>query len=395
MKTPLVIKLPPEGTLIRDFVLTSLNCLREKESHINLEWLGDEVKIDASTRILETTFRSLYEESAKLAKDKAERIRLGILLNDKGIFSRLLGVKKDEVTGTYLDVIAEFLKISSQNIKLSTLSKFERYAKGIKLGNGGFAALNFLTVEKYEHGLEFGRLNLRLKFKIEFDEAWYPLVLAGFIWCISTQLGEDILFSYLPEDFIQSGQINIEMFNTIKKAFGGLFGFREKINKILYEARSIGEPFPATLLLLSLELSRIAKEDGLLYILRNENIHSLPLSLCRLRRMPRAFVIVDKRRVELSRVLKFSSDLVMRNDKSVKELEEICRHTIQLASGRFRQKRNEPDFTVYNRFTTLLLQAIEQAYSVYEVVYYGSRYGLLSRTLGEDIIETLSALTIS
>lgn len=393
MRPLLVVKLPPEGTLMRDFILASLNYLKERESRINLEWLGDEVKIDASMRILETTFRSLYEESAELAKNKAKRIRLGVLQNDKGIFSRLLNVEK--VAGTYLDLIAEFLKKSSENIKLSTLSKLERYAKGIKLGNGGFAALNFLTAEKYEYGLEFGRLNLRLKFKIEFDEAWYPLVLAGFIWCISTQLSEDILFSYLPEDFIRSEQINIEMFNTIRKVFGGLFGLQEKINNTLYEVASIGEPFPATILILSLRLSRIAKEDGLLDILRSEDINSLPLSLCRLRRMQKTFIIVDKRRVELSRILKFSSDLAMKNDESVKELEEICKRTIQLASGRFRQRSDEPDFTVYNRFTTLLLQAIEQAYSIYEVVYYGSRYGLLSRTLGEDIIGTLSTLTVS
>lgn len=395
MKVPLVIKLPPEGTLMRDFILASLNSLREKESRINLEWLGDEVKIDASTRILETAFRSLYEESAELAKNKAERIRLGILMNDRGVFSKLLHVKRDKVTGTYLDVIAAFLKKSSGDMKLSTLNKLERHANGIKLGNGGFIALNFLAAEKYEYGLEFGRLNLKLKFKIELDETWYPLVLAGFAWCISTQLGEDVLFSCLPEDFIRSEQINIGMFSAIKKVFGGLSSLREKINNALYEVGSVGEPFPATVLLLSLRLSKTAKDNGSLDILRSEDINSLPLSLCRLRRTQRAFIIVDKRHVELCKVLKFSSDLAIKNDKSVEELGRICRRTIQLASGRFRPSRGELDFTVYNRFTTLLLQAIEQAYSVYEVVYYGSRYGLLSRTLGEDIIGALSTPTIS
>ncbi|MEM3489761.1 MAG: hypothetical protein QXO75_08950 [Nitrososphaerota archaeon] len=170
---------------------------------------------------------------------------------------------------------------------------------------------------------------------------------------------------------------------------------REKINDVFYEARSIGEPFPATMLLLSLKLSRAARDSGSLDILRSENISSLPLSLCRLRRTQRVFVTVDKRRVELCKALKFSSDLTMKSDKSVNELEGICKRTIQLASNRFKPRPNEPDFTVYNRFTTLLLQAIEQAYSVYEVVYYGSRYGLLSRTLGENIIEAISVPTIS
>ena len=394
MRTPLVIKLPPEGTLIRDFVLASLNYLKERGSHVTLERLGDEVKISAPTRVLEAALRSLYEESAKLAENKAERIRLGVLRNDKGILSKLLNVTKDKITGTYLDVAAEFLKKSSDDIELSALNKLERHSRGIRLGNGGLAALNFLTAEKYECGLEFGRLNIRLEFKIELDKTWYQLVLAGFVWCISTQLDEDILFSYLPEDFIWSEQINIEMFNVIKKVFGNLSALQKSLNDTLHEVRSVGEPFSPTILLLSLRLSKAAKDSGSLDALKT-SINSLPISQCRLRRMPRTFVIIDKRRVELCRVLKFASDLAMKDDESVRELEEICRRNIQLASGRFRPRKNEPDFTVYNRFTTLLLQAIEQAYSVYEVVYYGSRYGLLSKTLGENIIDVLSASPLS
>ncbi|MEM2173314.1 MAG: hypothetical protein QXS66_08800 [Thermoproteota archaeon] len=389
MKESLSIKLPPEGTLIRDFILTSLSYLREKEPRINLEWLEDDVKVNASPLVLETAFRSLYGESAELAKNKVKKIRLGIIPNDKNAFSKLFGVKKDKVTGTYLDVMAKLLEKSSKNIKLSTLSKLERHARGIRFGDGGIVALGFLVAEKYEYGLEFGRLNFRLKFNIELDEAWYPLVLAGFVWCISTRLGEDTLFTFFPEDFIKLEQMNTKIFNVIKRAFGGLSILQEKINDTLCEVESIGEPFPATVLLLSLRLSKIAKDNGSLSIIGSEDFNSLPLSLCRLRRTPKTFVIIDKRRAEISRVIKFSSSLAMKSDKSVNNLERICRRTIQLASG-FRPRPDEPDFTVYNRFTTLLLQAIEQAYSIYEVVYYGSRYGLLSRTLGEDIIEIFS-----
>ncbi|MEM2112350.1 MAG: hypothetical protein QXX08_10835 [Candidatus Bathyarchaeia archaeon] len=392
MKEPLVVKLPSEGTLMRDFVSVSLNYIGE-ESHVNLEWLGDEVKITASMRLLETAFRSLYERSADLAKKKAEGVRMGILRNDKNVFLRLLGTKKDKDIGTYLDVATTFLKKSSYDIKLSSFNKLERHANGIKLGDGGFAALNFLVTEKYECGLEFERLNFRLRFRIELDKAWYSLVLAGFALCTSTKVDEDILFVYPPEDFIRLGQTNIRLFDAIRRSFGGFSGLQEKTNNVLYDARCIGEPFPATMLFLSLKLSEETKKNGSLDILRSEDINSLPLSLCRLRRTGNVFTIVDRRRVELSNVLRFSSNLAMRNDRSVEELGRICRRTIQLASGRFRPRRDEPDFTVYNRFTTLLLQAIEQAYSAYEIVYYGSRYGLISRTLGEDIIGALSAIS--
>jgi hypothetical protein len=393
MNEPLVVKLPSEGTLMRDFVSVSLNCIGEEESRVNLEWLGDEVKITASMRRLETAFRSLYERSANLAKKKAEEVRIGILRNDKNVFLRLLGAKKDKDIGTYLDAATTFLKKSSYDIELSSFNKLERHANGIKLGDGGFAALNFLVAEKYECGLEFERLNFRLRFKIELDKAWYSLVLAGFALCTSTKVDEDILFTYPPEDFIRSGQTNTRLFDAIRKSFGGFSGLQEKTNNALYDARCIGEPFPATMLFLSLKLSEEAKKIGSLDILRSEDINSLPLSLCRLRRTGNVFTIVNRRRVELCNVLRFSSNLAMRNDRSVEELGRICRRTIQLASGRFRPRRDEPDFTVYNRFTTLLLQAIEQAYSPYEIVYYGSRYGLLSRTLGEDIIGVLSDIS--
>jgi hypothetical protein len=389
MKESLVVKLPPEGTLLRNFISFSLNYVKDRP-RVNLEWLGDEVKISAPTRVLEAAFRSLYEESADIAEKKSEGIRIGILRNDKNVFLKLLGAKKDKDIGTYLDAIATFLKKSSDNVDLSSFNKLERQANGIKLGDGGFAALNFLVAEKYEYGLEFGRLNLRLRFKIELDEAWYSLVLAGFASCISVNIREDMLFAYPPEDFIYLEQTDTKLFNAIKKAFDGLLGLQGEINSALYDVRCTGEPLPATMLFLSLRLSGEAKEKGTLDILRSEDISSLPLSLCKLRRTGNVFTIAEKRRMELCNALKFSSSLALNSDKSVKELERVCRRTIQLASG-LRPRRDEPDFTVYNRFTTLLLQAIEQAYSAYEVVYYGSRYGLISGYLGKDIIEALSA----
>jgi hypothetical protein len=106
--------------------------------------------------------------------------------------------------------------------------------------------------------------------------------------------------------------------------------------------------------------------------------------------------MVEKRRAELFDALKFATKLMMmkevakEGEQLVEGLANIARRTLHLGGGVARQRKGEADFTVYNRFCTLLFQAIQGAYSPYEVVYYGARYGLISRELAEGIIRALT-----
>jgi len=389
----LIVKLPPENTLLRDLAVTSLAYISEygNAEGVRVDFLHDMVKISAQTRqIALDPFKSLYQEAANIADRKATKIRLGILRNDQQILSKLL---KKEVKGfTYLDVIRDFLHAYSiMNFDLSSLSRVEVSDEGIRLGQGDFSAINPLISERYEHGLEFWRLNYRRKLQIRLDEAWYALILAGFALTAVSFIGDDLLIIYPPEDFIHVAETPSKIFEVLK-ALGRLEGFHKKVCEIAFEEWCPVEPFPAFILLVSLNLVKKAEDVSALYMLN----YSLPLAFYKLRRTGNVFSMVEKRRAELFDTLKFATKLMMMKEiakegwQLVEDLANIARRTLHLGGGVAKQRRGEADFTVYNRFCTLLFQAIQGAYSPYEVVYYGARYGLISRELAEEIIRALT-----
>jgi|GEM_PF-4251331 len=392
----LIVKLPPENTLLRDLAVTSLAYINEYggAEGVQVDFLHDMVKIRAQTRqIALDLFRSLYQEAAIIADQKATKIRLGILRNDQQILSKLL---KREVKGfTYLDVIRDFLHAYSiMDFDPHPLSRVEVGDEGIRLGQGNFTAINPLICERYEHGLEFWRLNYKRKLQIRLDEAWYALILAGFALTVTSFIGDDLLLIYPPEDFVYVAETSSKLFEVLK-ALGKLEGFHKKVCEIAFEEWCPVEPFPAFILLVSLNLVKKAEDTSALYTLN----YSLPLAFSKLRRAGNVFSMVEKRRAELFNTLKFAIKLMMKNIEKeglrlVEELANIARRTLHLGGGISKRRKDEVDFTVYNRFCTLLFQAIEGAYSPYEVVYYGARYGdkhgLISRELAEGIIRALT-----
>jgi len=393
----LIVKLPPENTLLRDLAVTSLAYISEYGAvqDVRVDFLHDIVKISAQTRqtVLDL-FKSLCQEAANIANQKATKIRLGILRNDQQILSKLL---KKEVRGfTYLDVLRDFLHAySTADFDLSSrlsasLGRVEVGDKGIKLGQGDFAAINLLISERYEHGLEFWRLNYRRELRIRLDEAWYALVLAGFALTVASFIGDELLIIYLPEDLIRAAESPSKIFEVLKD-LGKLKGFHKKVCEIAFEEWCPTEPFLAFILLISLNLVEGAKDTEALYMLN----YSLPLAFCKLRRAGNVFTMIEKRRAELFDALKFATKLMMKETakegpRLLRELANIARRTLHLGGGIVRQRRGEADFTVYNRFCTLLFQAIQGAYSPYEIVYYGARYGLISKELAEGIIRALT-----
>jgi hypothetical protein len=388
----LIVKLPPENTLIRDLAVTSLAYISEYGvvQGVRVNFLHDMVKISAQTRqaILDL-FKSLYREAANIANQKAIKIRLGILRNDQQVLSKLL---KREVRGfTYLDALRDFLHAySTASFNLSSLSRIEVSDKGIELGQGDFAAINLLTSERYEHGLEFWRLNYRRGLQIRLDETWYALVLAGFALTVASFIEDELLIIFLPEDLIRVAESPSKIFEVLRD-LGKLEGFHKKVCEIAFEEWCPIEPFPAFILLISLNLVERAENTEALYMLN----YSLPLAFCKLRRVGNVFTMIEKRRAELFDALKFVTKLVMKETvkeemRLVRELANIARRTLHLGGGIARQRRGEADFTIYNRFCTLLFQAIQGAYSPYEVVYYGARYGLISEELAEGIICALT-----
>jgi hypothetical protein len=387
----LVIKLPPEETLLRDFAITSLAYVKEygDVENVQVEFLLDKIRVSAqSQEAVLDIFRALYQDAANIADNKVKKIHLGILQNDQRILSELL--RRREVEGfTYLDVVRDFLNAYAlSDIDLLSLGQVKMNARGIRLGKGNFAAVNWLTSERYEYGMEFWRLNYRRRLQIRLDETWYALILAGFALSVSSFIGNDLIIVYLPEDFIYSVKSPSKIFEALE-ALGKLRGYHRKLSEIIYEEWCPPEPFSAFTLLISLNLVMRAEDVSALYLLN----YSLPLALCRLRRTKNVFTMIEKRRTELFDTLKFATKLIMmENGKElVEELANIAKRTLHLGGDIAKKRKNEADFTVYNRFCTLLLQAIQGAYSPYEIVYYGTRYHIIRDTdLAEGIIHALT-----
>lgn len=388
MNFSLTVKLPPEDTILRDLALTSLIYVRERGfvHGVNIEWAWDTLSISApSSASIIDVFKSLFEDAADVANQKTKRMRLGILRNDQQILTKLMGEKPQGLT--YLDAIERFLRAYVlSDIDLSSLSQVQVGNRGITLGKGGFAALNFLTSERYEYGLEFWKLNYRLRFQIELDRIWYALILAGFALTASAFINNEVLLIYLPEDFIHNVYTNSKIFEVMKSDFEGLRGLHKKVSNTIYERGCVSEPFPSFVLFLCLNLLKEAKILGTLSML-----NSLPLALCRIRRVGNVFTMVEKRRAELFDVMKFVVRLAMAKKglEAINELRDKSERALRLGSM-IMPREGEADFTVYNRFFTMLLQAIQGAYSPYEAVYYGARHQLISMDLSRAIIHAFS-----
>jgi len=382
-----IVRLPPEGTLLRDLAVTSLAYVSEYGDVCNVEvdFLWDAVKVSAPTpQAALDPFRSLYKAAADIAAQKAKEIRLGVLRNDQQILSKLL--RKPVKGFTYFDAIKDFLyAYLTREPDLSPFSRVEVGARGIELGEGRFAAINPLVSERYEHGLEFWRLNYSRELQVRLDEAWYALILAGFALAAASFVGDDLLLIYLPEDLVRTMRSLGKAFEVLK-ALGRLQGLHGKLSAIVREERCSTEPFPAFVLLVSLKLVERAEDRGALYDFN----YSLPLAYSRLRRAGNVFTMVEKRRAELFDTIKFAVKVAREDVRLVEELLDRARRTLHLGAGVATRRKDEPDFTVYSRFFTLLLQAIHGAYPSHEVAYYGARYDLISGELVEGIIRALA-----
>ena len=376
------IRLPPEGTLLRDLTMTSLSYIHEHgREDLKLSFEGDVVRIRTwSTQVFSDSFKGLYEEAANIASVKSEKIRLGLLLNDRGVLSKLL---KKELKGfTYLDAIRDFLQARARkDPDFLSLSTIEVRGDEIRLGRGGFVpAINPLVSERYEHGLEFWKLNYARKLRIVLDEEWYAMVLAGFALAIASLVNGDLLMVYLPEDFMMRG-VPDKLFEVLK-ALGGLRGFyglQKKVNGVIYRRQCPAEPYSAFLLFTSLNLVKEAQDISALYV----HNHSLPLALCKLRRSGNVFTMMERKRAELFDALRFAARLMREGEGLVEELLEVVERALSLRMG--------AELTTYHRFCNLLLQSIQGAYSPYEVAYYGARSDLIhDHKLVRGIINALS-----
>lgn len=384
MSSSFIVKLPPEDTLLRDLAFSSFLYMRERcvAWGIDLRLAQDSLILGASSDApIIDAFRTLFLDAAKVAEERSNRVRIGILRNDQQILARLIGEKPEGLT--YLDAIARFLKAcASSDIELASLSQVRIDGKGITLGKGVLSALNFLTSERYEYGLEFWKLNYKFKLHVELDKMWYALILAGFAFAASAFTDNELLLIYLPEDFIHSAYVESRIHEAIRSNFDGLHNFHRKAGDIIYEEWCSVEPYPAFLLLLSLNIAKVARDVNALYILG-----SLPLALCRIRRTGNVFTMIEKKRANIFELIRFATKLA-KEEKSIDELIYICRRTIQL-KGKPVLRKGEATFSDHNRFCTLLVQAIQGAFSPYEVVYYGARYLSISKELLRAILNAI------
>lgn len=374
MSYRLTVKLPPEGTLIRD--LTVLSLVYVKENVDRVEWQGDRVILEAASQgAAADAFEALYEHAAEVARSKASKVKVGLLRNDQSVFSRLTGMRY----ATYLEAVSGFLLAhKNKGLNLSSLSYVSLSANELRLGIGdGFPALNPLVSEKYEYGLEFGRLNLKRKFVVKLDEEWYALVLSGLAFSVSSFVNDDLLLTCMPEHALHV--LYSRAFRVLEEAYVSLRDLHSGVREAIYSDNVAMDPLPAFVLLLALSLAGKARDLRALH-----SLDRLSFVFYKLRRSNNVFTLVGKHLVELLDLVLFAARLVEASRGLVSELARVARRTIELS---FRApRRDEPDFTVYNRFCTLLVQAIQGAYSIHEIVYYGARYGLISDELAKGIL---------
>jgi len=213
-KTLLRVKLPPEHTLLRDLVLTSLAVIKS-----NAQVLGNDIEMRIVNNeilakvlgswdiIIGTTIKS----SIDLLNVKVESgIRAPKLhQNDYSyIFKKLItGIAKNS---TYIDAFNALLssdEVKSKlydfnlvNKELSTVS-FTAKKGAIKFGLTDYPLPQIFKVEIYEKGLTFHKL-YTLDFSIRLSDVWLSLIAIGFIHSYGGSFDGKLSFITIGEEGI-------------------------------------------------------------------------------------------------------------------------------------------------------------------------------------------------
>ena len=326
MSYDLVVKLPPEGSLLREITVTSVVTIygtAEKllgHGKIKIRYGGDHVVLsidDLSSwnYVLQNTLKNAH----MILKVKSAILRAPKLhINDLNYVFRRMGLTVPK-GGTYIDgFLSLFTEYGMREFDLNVVkqhySSLELHGNSLIYGvEGVYPLIQILKVELYETASDFHRPST-MPFKTKLSLPWYILLGIGFTMSYAGMFGNQVLFITPSEEVLEQP-------SEIKYALA-------LAHAITY-SRKIADPTIPYQLYIALMLPELVKASSLIerikegysldvlydYLLSDEeylelekksiegkipriNIHRITVS--------RAYTSIERSNIDLSQLVRFA-----------------------------------------------------------------------------------------
>lgn len=217
------IRVPPEGTLIKELVMTGINAL----SYVAYKFKLGSVKAYEDKIVIETSdpfslYRSVENQILKLIEIKNRlNVRWPPLhINDKGTLkkSKIVGEAVKNLSN-YGDLVSYYMK-NLANLLTKTVELDLKIKDQLVLGRGVMAMLQLFKIELYENALSLNQAYTK-DYEIRLDDEWLSLILLGYAYSHISFGGGYLELITLPklsdDPNVFSSYMLIEIANIAKK----------------------------------------------------------------------------------------------------------------------------------------------------------------------------------
>lgn len=395
MTFKLRIALPPDGTLMRNLVFTTIPVLADSEGFQDADYSDslDEYSLFFTNEYAaEEAFEKLFQLALDVVtkKRKAKIRDRGLHRNDNQWISKLIGGQEGYLAAAnnLIEHFREEFEPGCLSIRSTTRSK-EVYG----CSNGAtYSLIQPLKIEHYEYGSGWLKsVGGGVKGEVRLDLNWYVLLMAGYILSYAGIIDDEMIFITPEEAWVAETIAKKQKFwipyRKILGEFGSfLYGSIEKEGRrgegIVTRMASLNVPLEPK----HAYLIYVASDLAISFKGRRIILKTLRLGFTRIAGGGRTFTLLERAEADLAPLIMKISRLyeVSEGGRAAECLRNIARKTL------FYRRSALARYGDYHRFTSHFYEYLHQAYDPYVLIYEAARgrVGEYEKCLG-DILRAI------
>lgn len=369
--TKLRIILPPEGSLMRDLILTTLPILTDSEGFRKLEYsksLNEIFLFFINKYAIEEAFETLFDTTLRVIerKRKAGVRDRGLHRNDAQWISKIVNYQEGYLAAA--KALIEFFRSNFDPTYLSIRS-VRGYKEVYGCPNGEtYALIQPLKIENYEYGSEWLKgIGGGIKSEIRLDLNYYILLMSGYALSYAGIMDSEMIFlcpeeSWIIENIIRGKYLWLPYEKILGKF--STFLYESKDNKGIITRiaclRIPLEPKHAYLIYIASDLASAFKE-------RKVILKTLRLCFTRIAGGGRTFTLLERSKADLASLIAKITRLYKYSEEAISCLKKISKKALLF------RRYNLSLYGDYCRFISHFYEYLHQAYDPFFLIYEAAR----------------------